>query len=66
MKMKKETKLRLSQKAHKRALRRLEGKNSLKDRTLYDYHKTVIEAQASIGKKLSRTEKLRIMESLEK
>ena len=66
MKMTNETKLKLSQKAHKRALRKLEGKKSAKDRKLYNYHKTVIEAQTSINKKLSRAEKLKIMQSLEK
>ena len=64
MKMANETKLKLSQKAHKRALRKLEGKKSSKDRKLYKYHKTVMDAQESINKKLSRAQKLKIMQSL--
>lgn len=64
MRMNNETKLKLSQKAHKRALKKLEGKKGPKYKKLYNYHKTVIEVQTTKNKKLSKSERQRIMEKL--
>ena len=64
--MEKSTKLKLSNKSHKRAIRKMDNKRKLscEEKRIKAYHESCLKKQEQLGRKLTKLEKNKIWKEL--